>query len=185
MEKSLIIIASPSGGGKSTVAKHLLKVFTLEFSISATTRTKRPGEEHGREYYFISNDEFKYKIENEEFVEYEEIFGNQYGTLKSEIDKALLNNRKLIFDIDVYGALSLKMFYPEHTLLIFLSPPNIDLLEERLRNRNTESEEQIQARISRAKMEMEKAPNFDYVIVNDVLEETLKKVESIIRKNIS
>ncbi len=183
MKKSLIILASPSGGGKSTVAKHLLKVFSLEFSTSATTRVKRTGEEQGREYYFVSKEEFKQMIEKEKFVEHEEIFGNQYGTLKSEIEKALVNNKKLIFDIDVNGALSLKKFYPEHSLLIFLAPPSLNILEERLRNRNTESEEQIQTRIARAKMEMERVSNFDYVIVNDELEFTLKEVESIIRKN--
>ena len=183
MKKSLIILASPSGGGKSTVAKHLIKTFSLSFSTSATTRPMRLGEVNGKDYYFYTRDEFLQKVADDEFIEYEEIFGNLYGTLKSEIDKALIENKKLIFDIDVLGALNIKRLYPEHALLIFLSPPNLDILEKRLRSRMTESEVEIQTRIDRAEMEMAKAKFFDHIVINDVLEDTLIQAEQIVKEN--
>lgn len=187
MKKRLIVISSPSGGGKSVVSRHLIKLFpALKFSISATTRPKRPLEEEGVDYYFKSKKEFKKMITDNELVEYEEIFGNFYGTPKASIDETLDSHKKyLLFDVDVKGALSLKKAYPQDTVLIFLMPPSIEVLEERLRRRETESEEQITNRIARAKMEMDQALSFDYIVFNKVLERTFVDVESIIYKHTS
>ena len=183
MKKQLVTLSSPSGGGKSTVAHYLLKQFPeFRLSVSATTRKQRPGETHGKEYYFLTREEFERAIANNEFIEYEEIFGYYYGTLKSEVSKAVEEGEKIIFDIDVKGALSIKKLFPDVALLIFLAPPSFDILEERLRNRKTESEAQIQTRLARARMEMSLQNDFDYIIVNDRLEETFKQVEDIVKK---
>ena len=183
-KKNLLVISSPSGGGKSTVARHLLNTFdNLKFSVSATTRGKRPNEIEGKDYFFMSKNDFQKGIENGDMVEYEEIFGNYYGTLKSEIEKARHKDFCLIFDVDVKGALSLKKAYPDDSILIFLSPPDMSILEERLIKRDTESSEQISLRLSRAKLEMSLREQFDYDIINDNLEETLNTVEKIVLKH--
>ncbi len=183
MKKQLVILSSPSGGGKSTVANHLLKQFPeFRLSVSATTRKQRPGEQHGKEYYFFTREEFEKAIADDKFIEYEEIFGNYYGTLKSEVSNAVKKGEKIIFDIDVKGALSIKKLFPDESLLIFLSPPTFDILEQRLRNRKTETEEQIQTRLARARMEMGLKEYFDYVIINDRLDTTLQQAEDIVRK---
>lgn len=182
--KHLIVLAAPSGAGKTTIAHRLLKEFPMmRFSISATTRPKRPKEQDSIDYYFMTKDEFQQKIENNELAEYEEIFGNFYGTLRSEIDKGKKQNKLLLFDIDVKGALSLRKAYPEDTLLIFISPPTIEELEKRLRLRNTENQEQIDKRLSRVEMELKLKDKFDYVIINDVLEEAIKKTIEIVKEN--
>lgn len=182
--KQLIAISAPSGGGKSVVTRYLLKKYPeIIFSVSATTRQKRPMEEDGRDYFFLSREKFEDLIKNNQLVEWEEIFGNYYGTLKSEIEKALKNDKIMLFDIDVKGALSLRKHYPDNTLLIFLAPPTIDVLVERLKRRATETEEQLRTRIARAKMEIETSKEFDYIVINDVLDETLEKVEKIIKEN--
>jgi len=182
-KKNLVVISSPSGGGKSTIAKYLLGLYpNLKFSVSATTRTKRPNEKEGIDYYFLTKEIFKKKIENDELVEYEEIFGNYYGTLKSEIEKSKQYGYSLVFDIDVKGALSIRKFFPNDSLLIFLSPPNMAALEERLRKRSTETTEQINIRLSRAKMELSLREEFDYDLINDDLNSTLKTVEKIVTK---
>ena len=179
-------MSSPSGGGKSTIARHLMGIFrNLSFSVSATTRDMRPGETHGKEYYFISKTEFQSKIKQCDLIEYEELFGNYYGSLKSATDEAIVNDKYLIFDVDVKGALSLQKLYPKEALLIFVAPPSMEVLEQRLRNRGTENEEQIQKRIARAEMEMSQKELFDYVIVNDILEDTLKEAEKIFTDHIS
>ncbi|TAL69046.1 MAG: guanylate kinase [Bacteroidetes bacterium] len=184
-KKKLIVLSSPSGGGKSTVARFLLRTFPqLQFSISATTRPKRPRETHGREYYFMDIPEFFRKLQNNEMIESEEIFGQYYGTLKSEIDKALNQGKTLVFDVDVKGALSLKEAYPRESVLIFLKPANMEALEQRLRKRHTESEEQIQVRLKRVEMEIGKSNEFDHVIVNDVLADTFEQVKEIVEKYI-
>jgi guanylate kinase len=183
--KIFIVLSSPSGGGKTTVAHHLMSIYpNAKFSISATTRPPRHNEINGKDYYFLSKEEFLNKINNNELVEYEEIFGNYYGTLKSELDKARTNNNILIFDVDVKGALSIKKLYPDESLLIFIAPPSLEILEQRLRNRNTETDEQIKTRISRAKMELDQVDKFDYVIVNNQLEKTLDTVTEIAKKEI-
>lgn len=184
-KKRFIVLSSPSGGGKTTVAKYLMgKYPQISFSISATTRNIRPGEVDGKDYYFLSKEEFKSKIEQDELVEYEEIFGNYYGTLVSELQRAKNEDKILLFDVDVKGALSIRKFYPEESLLIFLSPPSIEILEQRLRNRNTENEEQLSKRLARAKSEIDQADKFDYLIINNLLDETLDKSENIIKKEI-
>ena len=183
--KKLIVLSSPSGGGKSTVARYLLKLYPhLRFSVSATTRKRRPMEVQGKDYFFLTKDEFRDRIKNNDLVEYEEIFDNFYGTLKSEVDKALKDGHTLIFDVDVKGALSLKLLYPEESLLIFLSPPSVNALEERLRRRRTEAEEEIKRRIDRAEMEMHEKEKFDYVLVNENLQQTFGEIEEIAKKHI-
>lgn len=183
MKKQLIVLASPSGGGKSTIAKHIRYVFPdLMFSVSVTTRQMRPGETDGKEYYFKTKEEFFELIEKDEFIEYEEIFGNHYGTLKSEIQKAITNKSRLIFDIDVLGALSIKRLFPENALLIFIAPPSFEILESRLRSRETETDDQVNIRLQRAVSEMEKMSEFDFIIINDKLEEALREAEQIVRQ---
>ena len=178
--KRLIVLSSPSGGGKTTVSRHLLQNFPLlKFSISATTREKRKGEVHGKDYYYLGINEFKQLIGSKGLVEWEEIYGNYYGTLRSEIDNAIGSEKCLLFDIDVKGALSLKKSYPDDTLLIFVSPPDIKTAEERLRKRATENQEQIDKRVKRMKMEMGYKGKFDIVIVNNILEETLAQAEKV------
>lgn len=185
MAKRLIVISAPSGGGKSVVARYILNHFVgSRFSISATTRAMRPREVNGKDYYFLTKEDFKNKITAGEFVEHEEIFGNYYGTLKSEIETALRNNEILLFDVDVKGALSLRKAFPDDSLLIFLAPPDLKTLEDRLRLRGTESEEQINTRLSRSEMEIAQKDLFDEVVVNLILENTFADIEEIIRKNI-
>lgn len=181
--KSLIVLSSPSGGGKTTLAKHLFGLYPqIKFSISATTRSMRPGEVNGKDYFFLTKNDFKQRIQNNELVEYEEIFGNYYGTLKSEVAKAIDSGEVLIFDVDVLGALSIKKHFPEESLLIFIAPPSIEILEARLRNRQTESEEQIRTRLARAEMELSKKELFDHIIINEDLESSKLKIEEVAHK---
>lgn len=179
--KRLIVLSSPSGGGKTTVAKFILSKYpNARFSVSATTRPPREGEINGQNYHFMTHEIFQDKINNGEFVEFEKIFDNYYGTLKSEIQNAIDADEILLFDVDVKGALSLKKAFPDNSLLIFLAPPSRQILEERLRNRQTETEEQIKKRLDRADMELSRTESFDYVIVNNILDETLKSVANIL-----
>lgn len=183
--KRLIVISAPSGGGKSVVSRYLLSKYPKSrFSISATTRQMRPGEVNGKDYFFLSHDEFKSRIDKGDLVEFEEIFGNFYGTLKSEIEKAMNDGSILLFDIDVKGAFSIKKAFPEDSLLIFLAPKSIEVLEERLRGRGTETEEQIKKRLARSEMEIKLAKDFDYIVVNDLLEDTFKKMDEIMEKHV-
>jgi guanylate kinase len=181
MPKQLIVISAPSGAGKTTVARHLLQRFPqLRFSVSATTRPKRPGEVDGRDYFFWSREQFEQAIARGELVEYEEIFGHLYGTLRSQVEQALGAGEFLLFDIDVKGALALRRAYPEQTFLIYVAPPSIEELERRLRQRGTESEEQIRRRLERAAMELQFQDHFDVVIRNEQLEQTLARAEQIV-----
>lgn len=182
MARHLIVLSAPSGAGKTTVARHLLKQFPfLSFSVSATTRPQRPGEVHGKDYFFLSREEFRDRIERNDLIEYEEIFGNYYGTLKSVVQEALHRGDFLIFDVDVKGALSLRKAFPSETLLIFVAPPDLDTLAQRLRSRQTETPEQVQVRLARAEMEMAHRDAFDVVLVNTDLATTLQQATDIVQ----
>ncbi len=181
--KKMIAFSSPSGGGKSTIVKKLLNDCTnLILSVSATTRSPRPGEIDGVHYHFISYAQFKELIDTNKLIEWEEIFGNYYGTPKTELEK-ITGNQCLVFDIDVKGALSIKNNYPDESLLIFIAPPSLEVLEQRLRNRSTDSEEQIKYRLKRAEFELSFKDYFDEIIVNDDLEIAYQKVKEIIKAN--
>ncbi len=178
----LILFTAPSGAGKTTIVRHLLdKMTSLAFSVSATTRSPRSHEIHGKDYYFLSVEEFKQLIEEEAFIEWEEVYTNQfYGTLKKEIQRLWSQNFHIIFDIDVFGATSIKQYYPEQTLAIFVKPPTKEILFERLRGRKTESHANLLKRFKRAEEELQSENNFDLILVNDVLSETLAEAERIV-----
>ncbi len=179
--KTLLVLSSPSGGGKTVVAKHLISKYNqFVFSVSATTRSPRINEQEGIDYYYLSKDEFEKLLLEEKFIESEEIFGNYYGTLKSEIENKVNAGNYVIFDIDVKGAMSVKKAFPEESLLVFIAPPSLEVLESRLKSRKTESDEQVQKRLSRAEMEITLSKEFDYVVVNNILEDTFQEVTSII-----
>lgn len=178
----LIIVSAPSGAGKTTLVKHLLGTFdSIEFSVSCATRSPRENEIHGKDYYFISTQEFRQKIDNKEFAEWEEVYtGSYYGTLKSEIERIWANGKNVIFDIDAEGGINLKNLYPENSLSVFIMPPSVKELESRLRSRNTESEDKLQMRIEKAEKELLLAPEFDVVLVNDDLEKSKKEITLLI-----
>lgn len=178
----LIIITAPSGAGKTSIVRRLLKNFDdLAFSVSATTREERPHEKNGEDYYFISQEDFKKRIENDEFAEWEEVYDNQfYGTLKSEIERIWALGKHIIFDIEVKGAQNIKKFYGDQALAIFIKPPSFEILVERLKNRNTESEASLKKRIARAKKELEYENKFDCAVVNDVLDIAVEEVEQLL-----
>lgn len=180
--QKVIIFSAPSGSGKSTIIGHLLKrIPNMEFSISATSRKPRPGEENGREYYFLSHDEFKQKVAEDKFVEWVEVYqGTCYGTLKSEIERIWQKGNVVIFDVDVLGGVSLKKIFGDKALSVFIQPPSIDVLEQRLRNRNTETEESLRKRIERAEMELQYSNQLDVVVVNDDLETAINETETIV-----
>lgn len=165
----LIVFSAPSGSGKTTIVKHLLGIeeLNLEFSISATNREPRDEEEDGKDYYFISTTEFKQHIKNENFLEWEEVYrDNFYGTLKSEIDRIWAKGKNVIFDIDVAGGLRIKSKFPNETLAVFVKPPSIDELKIRLKKRKSESDDKINMRIAKASIELATAPQFDKIIKN-------------------
>ena len=178
-----IIISAPSGTGKTTILKKILPLFDdLAFSISATSRTEREGEVNGKDYYFFSAENFKKKIENNEFLEWEEVYENlYYGTLRSEIERIWNDGKTVIFDVDVLGGINIKKILGEKALSIFIVPPSIAILEERLRGRCTETEEVIQKRIQRAEMELAHAPEFDKLILNDNIDTAVNETTSVIR----
>ena len=176
MEGKLIIFAAPSGSGKSTIINSIMadggdEELNLHFSVSATSRAPRGEEQNGVEYFFLSPEEFKEKIANDEFVEYEEVYKDKfYGTLKSQVDKQLAAGENIVFDVDVNGALRIKRLYGKRALSIFIQPPSIEELRSRLEKRATDAPEVIEQRIERAKYELSQAENFDEVIINDNLE---------------
>jgi len=184
MKGKLIIFSAPSGAGKSTIVQHLMKQgLGLEFSISATSRKPRKGEADGREYHFISPEEFRRKIRENAFIEWEEVYPEQYyGTLYSEVENILERGRHAIFDIDVAGGMNLKKIYGERACAIFIQPPSMEVLEERLRSRGTDSETSLHKRVEKAIFELEYASRFDHIIVNDSLELALTEAEQIVRE---
>ena len=169
----LFVFSAPSGSGKTTIVRHLLKqeTFNLAFSVSATSRDPRGEEKHGEDYYFLSLEEFKDKIKNDSFLEWEEVYrDNFYGTLKSEVARIWALKKHVIFDIDVVGGLRIKKKYPKETLAVFIKPPSIDALKIRLKKRSTESKDKINMRIAKASVELATAPQFDKIIKNYELE---------------
>ena len=179
----LIVFSAPSGSGKTTIVRHLLKqdLLNLEFSISATSREKRGTETHGKDYYFLSASEFKQKIKNDEFLEWEEVYqDNFYGTLKTEVERIWSHGKHVIFDIDVSGGLRIKRKFPNETLAIFVKPPSIDELKIRLKKRETESADKINMRIAKASAELATAPLFDVIIENDNLDNALREAENLV-----
>ncbi len=181
----IIAISSPSGGGKTSIIKRILKDFPeIVFSVSATTRPKRANEIDGVDYFFITEKEFEKKIANSEFIEWERFYDYYYGTLKSIVVNNISAGKSVLFEIDVKGALSLKKIYPE-SILIFINPPSFDELVKRLKERQTENEADLQKRIDRAKMELSFKSSFDYIFTNDELEKVYKKVKSLIKEIIN
>lgn len=178
----LIIFSAPSGSGKTTIVRQLLGRYPqFEFSISATSRAPRGQERDGVDYYFISNEEFERRVANDEFVEWEEVYaGTSYGTLRSEMDRIWNKGNVVLFDVDVMGGINLKRIFGADACSIFIMPPSIGELRKRLEGRATDSAEAIDRRVGKAALEIEKAPQFDHVVVNDILEEAVRKVSSIV-----
>ncbi|WP_438972412.1 guanylate kinase [Polaribacter sp.] len=182
-EGKLFVFSAPSGSGKTTIVRHLLakEAFNLAFSISATSRAPRGFEKHGEDYYFISLKDFKNHIKAGDFLEWEEVYrDNFYGTLKTEVERLWAQKKHVIFDIDVAGGLRIKKKFPEKTLSVFVKPPSIDELKIRLKKRKTESEDKINMRIAKASVELATAPQFDKIIKNYDLEIALKEAEALI-----
>ena len=183
--KNVLIVSAPSGGGKSTIVGHLLKTFNcFDFSVSATSRAPRGAEVHGKEYFFLSEAEFKSKVSAGEFVEHEEVYpGLFYGTLKSEVERIWGNGKIILFDIDVMGGMNLKKLYGDKALSLFIAPPSLEILRERLVKRGTDTPEAIEKRVAKAEKEMLYSGNFDKILINDDLQTALNEVELIIREN--
>ena len=184
MTNKLIVFSAPSGAGKTTLVKYIIETFNdIQFSISATSRIARGEEKDGVDYYFLSNEEFKARVKNEEFIEYEEVYGgNYYGTLKSELDRIWNANKIAIFDIDVAGGANIKNMFPNETLSIFVMPPSIDVLKNRLLERGDVSSEEINVRVKKAESELDYASKFDNIIINNDLEESKKIAHTLIKK---
>ena len=181
----LIVFSAPSGSGKTTIVRHLLSKpeLKLDFSISATSREPRPEEVDGKDYYFLSLEDFKRKIKNDEFLEWEEVYrDNFYGTLKSEVERIWASGKNVIFDIDVVGGLDIKHIYPEETLAVFVKPPSIEELKIRLKKRKTESEDKINMRVAKASIELATAPQFDFIIENNHLQTALNEAYGLVSK---
>lgn len=170
----LLIVSAPSGSGKSTIVNYLMKEhpeFRLAFSVSATSRPPRPGEQEGVHYYYLSEEEFRRHIEAGDFLEYEEVYkGRFYGTLKSQVEEKLAAGMNVVFDVDVKGGINIKKYYGERALSVFIQPPSVEVLRTRLIERNTDEMEQIEQRVAKAEYEMSFAPQFDRILINDDLE---------------
>lgn len=184
IHQKILIITAPSGAGKTSITRHLMNVFpVLAFSVSAATRKSRGNEKDGVDYYFISVDDFKQKIQNKEFAEWEMVYeGKYYGTLKSEMKRIWGLNKVPVLDIDVKGAIHIQQQYPENTLSLFIDPPSVDELKKRLLSRGTETEESLAARINKASYEMSFKDHFNKTIVNDNLQRACAEAEQIVRE---
>ncbi len=182
MEGKLIIFSAPSGSGKTTIVKKLLAMgLPLSFSISATSRNMRSGEQNGKDYYFFTPQEFKQKIEQNEFLEWEEVYANQYyGTLKSELNRIWSQNRHVIFDVDVKGGINIKNKYPQQALSLFIMPPSLEELNRRLIGRGSETEESLKRRLDKAAYEISFAPQFDKIIENTDLNKAVQETYNVI-----
>jgi guanylate kinase len=183
LEGKLIIFSAPSGSGKTTIVRHLLaKYSNLGFSISACTRDRRGRNEvHGKDYYFLTPEDFKTRIDNNEFVEWEEVYpGGYYGTLKSEIERLWASGKHVVFDVDVKGGLKLKEYFQERALAIFVKAPSEEAIKERLMSRGTETEDSLSKRLFKVKFEMSFQDKFDVILVNDDLEAALAKAEELV-----
>ena len=178
----LIIFSAPSGAGKTTIVKHLLKQdFCLEFSISATSRAPRHTETPGKDYYFLSSGEFQQRIEKDDFLEWEEVYaGTYYGTLKEEVERIRCQGKHVVFDVDVVGGLNIKDYYGDEALSVFVQPPSIEELRKRLVGRSTDSDEVIERRVAKAEYELTFAPKFDVVLLSEELHVTLGNAEKIV-----
>lgn len=187
MAGKVVIFSAPSGSGKSTIVNYLLtKGLGLEFSISATCRAPRGDEQNGREYFFFSPEEFKSKIDNNEFLEWEEVYpGCCYGTLKSEVERIWAKGNTVVFDVDVIGGVNIKKIFGEQALSIFIEAPSIDILRKRLIGRGTDSMDKIEQRVAKAEYEMTFAPQFDTIVINDKVEDAYSDAERVIRDFIS
>lgn len=179
----MIIISAPSGAGKTTIVKHLLKKFPqLGFSVSATSRAIREGELNGREYYFVSADEFRLMIETNKLLEWQEVYpGSYYGTQVSEIERIAASGQYPVFDVDVVGGMNIKKMYGDNALAVFIRTPSFEILEARLRSRATDNEESLQKRLSKVKLELTFEKDFDQVIVNNKLEDALTQAELLVK----
>jgi len=180
----LIVFSAPSGSGKTTIVRHLLgkEDLNLEFSISATSRSPRENEVDGKDYYFMDLKEFKTHIKSDAFLEWEEVYrDNFYGTLNAEIDRIWAMGKHVVFDIDVVGGLDIKRIYPKQTLAVFVEPPSIEELKIRLKKRKTESEDRIAMRVAKASIEMATAPQFDHIIVNEDLDRALDEAYHLVK----
>jgi guanylate kinase len=183
MTGKLVILSGPSGAGKSTIVKHLLdnESYNLAFSISACSRKIREGEVEGKDYYYLSIDAFKTKIEDNAFLEWEEVYPNHYyGTLQAQVEQLRTAGKNVIFDVDVMGAINIKRYYKEDAISIFINPPSLEELENRLKSRKTETEESIVRRVRKAKMELAYAKKFEHIITNDQLENALKEADQLV-----
>ncbi|MFI3292914.1 MAG: guanylate kinase [Rikenellaceae bacterium] len=187
MSKKLIIFSAPSGSGKSTIINQLLTKFPeLEFSISATSRAPRGEEQDGKEYYFLSSEEFSARAQQDEFVEWEEVYtGTCYGTLKCEMERIWAKGNTIIFDVDVMGGVRLKSIFGSDACSIFVMPPSVEELRRRLVGRATDAMDVIEKRVAKAEAEIAKSPEFDHIIINDILEDAVSATEDVIAKFLS
>lgn len=182
MPNKTVIFSAPSGSGKSTIVHHILGLHPeMEFSVSAASRAPRGEEKNGIDYYFITPEEFRQKIENDEFVEYEQVYeGRYYGTLKEEVQRIWDKGNVIIFDVDVKGGINLKKYFGERALSVFIQAPSIDELRRRLVNRGTDSEADIDARVAKAAEEMTFADKFDYILINDELDKAFEDIDKVV-----